>query len=266
MLPIRKKHPPRQLQPQLYIDTRPNRARVVVIEPLEQPLTAPNPVRNPPSKNIHRKGKSVDIEEGKGFSREERKGRVAGQEAEARGKIVVDSDFLIEFRERGSISEMKQYNISKKLPSSKKSKEESSSQARRKKAKSTNEGEMRQIKKEIKSMFEATPLHLNKRKEGSRSSAKSSRSNSNCFSKPTKNSKSHDLNTERKGRHKSKSGLSELKNIAYTMPITSKMVSLYSNTSSLFSSKAELERVERRHSYVIPTEESIEEIPEIRKY
>jgi hypothetical protein len=66
--------------------------------------------------------------------------------------------------------------------------------------------------------------------------------------------------------NKSRTAQTDLRGIAYTMPITSKMASLYSNTSSLFSSKAELDRTERRHSYVIPTEQSIDEIPEIRQY
>lgn len=34
---------------------------------------------------------------------------------EGRGKVVINGEFLNGFRERGSISEMKQYNVSKKL-------------------------------------------------------------------------------------------------------------------------------------------------------
>lgn len=75
----------------------------------------------------------------------------------------------------------------------------------------------------------------------SKSSSKSSKKNSNhLFNKPIKH-KSHELNTDRKLQStKNKNVISDIKNIAYTMPITSKMVSLYSNNSSLFNSKAEL--------------------------
>jgi hypothetical protein len=100
-----------------------------------------------------------------------------------------------DLRDRGSISEMKQYNFSKKLGVVKKSKDQDPAQPRRKKAKSINEGDIRQIKREIKSMMEASPLQAGlKKKEGkgsSRSSGKSSRSNSNAaFPKPNKH-KSH---------------------------------------------------------------------------
>lgn len=60
---------------------------------------------------------------------------------------MINNDFLNGFRERGSISEMKQYNFSKKLTTVKKSKEEVKSQSKKKKAKSINEGDIRQIKK-----------------------------------------------------------------------------------------------------------------------
>lgn len=76
----------------------------------------------------------------------------------------------------------------------------------------------------------------------SKSSSKSSKTNSNnLFNKPIKH-KSHEFNTtDRKLQStKNKNVISEIKNIAHTMPITSKMVSLYSNNSSLFNSKAEL--------------------------
>lgn len=94
---------------------------------------------------------------------------------------------------------MKQYNCSKKLGAPKKSKEENCTQPRRKKAKSINETDIRLIKREIKSMMEASPLQAGLRKkeakEGSRSSGKSSRSNSNAlFPKPAKH-KSHEINT-----------------------------------------------------------------------
>ncbi len=59
-------------------------------------------------------------------------------EGERRGKMVASRDIVCDLGGRGSISEMKQYNFSKKLGVIKKSKEENPSQTRRKKAKSIN--------------------------------------------------------------------------------------------------------------------------------
>lgn len=104
-------------------------------------------------------------------------------------------------------------------------------------------------------------------------SSRSSRSNSNNLLSKGVRHKSHELTTDRRPikSHRPKAASSELKrgdlkNIAQTMPITSKMVSLYSSSSSLFNSNTDLSKAVRRHSYVIPTEESFEEINEMRKY
>lgn len=57
-----------------------------------------------PVKSKHKKGKSMDMEELKALSKEERKYYIDGPEAEVNGKVVINCDFLDTFRERGSIS------------------------------------------------------------------------------------------------------------------------------------------------------------------
>lgn len=138
---------------------------------------------------------------------------------------------------------MKQYQISKKL-APKKAKEETSPFMKKKKSKTSNEGDIKQVKKENKAIIDAGALLLNfKKREGSNKSSKTSRSNNSNyhFGKHghKQGSKSHEIATDRKrGEHKSKLGSAELKNIGFSLPMTSKMVSLYSNNSSLFNSKS----------------------------
>lgn len=50
------------------------------------------------------------------------------------------------------------------------------------------------------------------------------------------------------------------------MPMTSKIINLLSSNSSVYNSQKELQAINREKSFVIPTEESIDEIDEIRQY
>lgn len=60
------------------------------------------------------------------------------KQEKGKGKVVIDAELLSGFRERGSISEMKQYNFSKKIQIPKKGKEENTAHTKRKKERSIN--------------------------------------------------------------------------------------------------------------------------------
>lgn len=97
---------------------------------------------------------------------------------------------------------MKQYQISKKLPT-KKPKEETSPFAKKKKSKTSNEGDIKQIKKENKAVIDGGTLLLNfKKRESSNKSSKTSRSNNSNyhFGKHAhkQGSKSHEIATDKK--------------------------------------------------------------------
>jgi hypothetical protein len=77
----------------------------------------------------------MGIEQLKALSKEEKRHHIGfcDSEEEER-KMIINNHFLNDFREKGSISEMKQYNFSKKLGVVKKSKDENIPLIKRKKS------------------------------------------------------------------------------------------------------------------------------------
>lgn len=176
--------------------------------------------------------------------------------------MVVNSQFIHEFRSRNNISEMKDYNCGRKA--GKKASVEGQLHSRRKKPKSNPSSDFKDLRREIKPLMTTAPLLTARRKDSTgRISSKTQK-----VAAGGKGSKMASRSTEF-FRPKEKSlGRQELINTGITMPLTSKLESLYSNTTSVFSSRTDLalQIYNQRHSCAIPTEESMEEIPEIRRY
>ena len=159
---------------------------------------------------------------------------------------------------------MKQYvNVSKKLGAKR-------DDVRRKKEKTNHSHDLKHLRKEMKKIIEETPIFPKAKKKDGQKSTKSHQMNLN--SKNLKSySKSEELFSQPKTKRKTKLK-SELKNredfkeISFSMPMTSKIIHLFSNNSSVYNSQKDLETIHNGRSFVIPTEQSVEEISEIREF
>jgi hypothetical protein len=178
--------------------------------------------------------------------------------------VVVNSQFIHEFRSRNNISEMKDYNCSRKTGLGKKASVEVPLNSRKKKPKSNPSSDFKDLRREIKPLMTTAPVLTTRRKDSTgKISSKTQKVAAGKAIKMTSRS------TEFfRPKDKSAHGRHELINTGITMPLTSKLESLYSNTTSIFSSRTDLalQIYNQRQSCAIPTEESLDEITEIRRY
>ena len=133
---------------------------------------------------------------------------------------------------------MKQYvNVSKKLGTKR-------DDIRRKKEKTNHSHDLKYLRKEMKKIIEETPIFPKPKKKEGQKSTKSHQMNLN--SKNLKSySKSEELFSQPKTKRKNKLK-SELRNredfkeISFSMPMTSKIIHLFSNNSSVYNSQKDL--------------------------
>ena len=115
---------------------------MIIVEKLEQDAHSQEVRHNivQSSRPRHKKGKSMDYEE-YGSSRHSGK-HSKTYNGKERGKVAVNAEFITELRSKNA-SEMKVYNVSKKLTAYRKQREEANHPTKRRKARSVNDGEIK---------------------------------------------------------------------------------------------------------------------------
>jgi hypothetical protein len=154
-------------------------------------------------------------------------------------KIIINSNFIHEMRRRTANSEMKHYP-----------------QPHRKKKASESGKKSEKLVIEINSSHTA-PSHHKKNIQISHSLTLSSKINQKQDVQERR-CKSSLRDKKHKSQH-------EVKVLEKSLPLPSKLNSLYSNTTSIYNSHNDLPLIQQKISLRIPTEES-QEIEEIRKY
>ena len=117
-------------------------------------------------------------------------------------------------------------------------------QPKKKKSKTINSNDIKNIRKEMKKIIEETPVFPRKRKDSTQRSLKN-----HPISHHSKNLKSYSKSEElfsqpkvkKNGKRKEDLKRNEdLKEISFSMPMTSKIINLFSNNSSVYNSHKEL--------------------------
>lgn len=165
----------------------------------------------------HRKGKSMDLE-------------MIAQGAQGSRKIIINSNFIHEMRKRSANSEMKHYP-----------------QIPRKKRPSEGGKKSERLVIEINSSHTA-PSHPKKSRQISHSLTLSTKLN--------QKSDLHERRCKSSLRDKKNKPQHELKMMEKSLPLPSKLNSLYSNTTSIYNSHNDLPLIDKKLSLRIPTEQS----------
>ena len=146
---------------------------------------------------------------------------------------------------------MKQYNYAPK-----KIKSKSNVESLPKKKKSKTLEDVKHLKKEIKKLIEDTPIFLKGRKKEEKQQRPGRNHSTSLNSKHLKPySRSEELfslpkTKKKKAKAESKEDLQE---ISFSMPMTSKIIRLFSNNSAIYNSHKELEFIDKGKQFVIPT-------------
>ena len=165
-------HPSKKSGRQLAQGAQKN-CKIVVIQTLEkygaQKSQGSNHVQA--NKTRHKKGKSMDLEQLMTHERDII--RQYNQTDASKQKARNSKDIPVQFKDRKSISEMKQYvNVSKKLGTKR-------DEIRRKKEKTNHSHDLKYMRKQMKKIIEETPIFPKQKKKDGQKSTKSHQMNLN---------------------------------------------------------------------------------------